>query len=291
MAIGTPSGDGVVTANLASTPSNSIIAVSRYSGVDPSNPIGTILSGNTLGLDGACSGGVDNAAYSFNFSTTTAGSHIFGAVALRNRRHTAGAEFSELGEYVQDGALGGDKATLALQSRLVDVASTVSLDGTFNKNVDWAVVGIEILAGGVGGGGTQYSLNVNTIGSGSVSMSPSGGLYDENAAVLMTATPAAGYEFSSWSGDVSSVSNPVAVTMDENKNVTATFTEVQVSQFTLTASLVGSGNVTLNPAGGTYDVGTVVTVTATPSLGSEFSGWSGDLTGTTKSGNDYHGCQ
>jgi hypothetical protein len=42
----------------------------------------------------------------------------------------------------------------------------------------------------------------------------------------------------------------------------------------------GSGAVFASPAGLTYDEGTVVTVTATPSAGSVFTGWSGACSGT-----------
>jgi poly(beta-D-mannuronate) lyase len=41
-----------------------------------------------------------------------------------------------------------------------------------------------------------------------------------------------------------------------------------------------SGSVMLNPAGGIYDVGTVVNLTALPERNCTFNGWSGDLTGT-----------
>jgi len=54
-----------------------------------------------------------------------------------------------------------------------------------------------------------------------------------------------------------------------------------VTTYTLTTSTTGPGTVTLNPAGGTYDEGTVVTVTATPASGSTFTGWSGALSGAT----------
>jgi uncharacterized repeat protein (TIGR02543 family) len=52
------------------------------------------------------------------------------------------------------------------------------------------------------------------------------------------------------------------------------------STYTLTTSAM-NGTITLNPAGGTYSQGTVVTVTATANSGYAFSSWSGDITGTT----------
>jgi uncharacterized repeat protein (TIGR02543 family) len=51
--------------------------------------------------------------------------------------------------------------------------------------------------------------------------------------------------------------------------------------YTLTTNVVGSGSVALTPAGGTYTSGTVVSLAAVPSSGFRFTGWSGDLTGTT----------
>ncbi|GAG05533.1 unnamed protein product, partial [marine sediment metagenome] len=54
------------------------------------------------------------------------------------------------------------------------------------------------------------------------------------------------------------------------------------TQYTLTVETAGTGagSVWLDPAGGVYDEGTVVTLTATGETGSEFTGWSGDLTGS-----------
>jgi hypothetical protein len=53
------------------------------------------------------------------------------------------------------------------------------------------------------------------------------------------------------------------------------------AQYTLTVTIVGQGTVTLDPAGGTYDNGTLVTLTAVPDSGCNFMGWSGALTGST----------
>jgi len=54
------------------------------------------------------------------------------------------------------------------------------------------------------------------------------------------------------------------------------------SQFALTVGSAGAGTgiVSLNPAGGIYAAGTVVTLTATPNNGSTFAGWSGACLGT-----------
>ena len=53
------------------------------------------------------------------------------------------------------------------------------------------------------------------------------------------------------------------------------------TQYTLTTNTVGQGSITLNPTGGTYNEGTVVTLTANPASGWQFDGWSGDLSGST----------
>jgi len=51
----------------------------------------------------------------------------------------------------------------------------------------------------------------------------------------------------------------------------------------VTASPPSGGRVSLSPAGGTYDAGTKVTLTAIPTQGHIFDHWSGDATGTSKS--------
>ncbi len=130
----------------------------------------------------------------------------------------------------------------------------------------------------------QYTLTVNTQGSGSVSLNPSGGIYAAGTIVELSATPAPGWQFSSWSGNLNGTVNSASILMSSNKNLTANFTQI-VPQYTLTANTQGSGSVSLNPSGGTYAAGTVVAVTASPASGWQFSGWSGDLTGSTNPAN------
>jgi uncharacterized repeat protein (TIGR02543 family) len=96
--------------------------------------------------------------------------------------------------------------------------------------------------------------------------------------VTLTAVPAASWAFSYWSGNLSGSANPTTITMDGNKVVMATFTQ---NEYTLTTSVVGSGTVTRNPDRATYASGTLVTLTAVPTAGWTFTGWSGDLSGTT----------
>ena len=76
----------------------------------------------------------------------------------------------------------------------------------------------------------SYTLTVtiSPSGSGTVTRNPDLAAYPANAVVTLTANPAAGYAFSSWSGDVTGTANPTTVTMNSNKSVTANFTPAVV---------------------------------------------------------------
>ncbi|MBI5181593.1 MAG: SBBP repeat-containing protein [Nitrospirae bacterium] len=133
----------------------------------------------------------------------------------------------------------------------------------------------------------QYALSVTKAGAGSgtITSSPAGidcgndcyENYAANTVVTLTATPASGSTFTGWNSDADCSDG--VVTMDANKNCTATFFKP-----TLTVTKVGIGTVTSIPAGincGTdcseaYNPGTSVTLTATPSTNYSFAGWSGD---------------
>ena len=101
-------------------------------------------------------------------------------------------------------------------------------------------------------------------------------MYSHGTVVTVTPTPATGSTFTGWSGDCTG-SGACVVTMNGAKSVTANFSLNSYALTTATAG-TGSGSVTLDPAGGTYSHGTVVTVTPTPAIGSTFTGWSGDCT-------------
>jgi uncharacterized repeat protein (TIGR02543 family) len=69
----------------------------------------------------------------------------------------------------------------------------------------------------------QYTLTVNVVGGGSVTLDPPGGTYVEDTVVELTADADPGWVFSGWSGDLGGSANPETITMDANKTVTATF--------------------------------------------------------------------
>ena len=123
----------------------------------------------------------------------------------------------------------------------------------------------------------QFSLTVMAAQGGTTDLSPGIYTYDVGTEVTISAIPYIGYRFENWSGDVSSTDNPITIIIDGDKSITANF----IRQYTLTITAVNGG--TTDPAPGTYthDTGTQVTIRAIPSSGYSFSGWSGDLSGTT----------
>ncbi|MDW7690875.1 T9SS type A sorting domain-containing protein [Flammeovirgaceae bacterium SG7u.111] len=89
--------------------------------------------------------------------------------------------------------------------------------------------------------GVNYSLSTTINGSGSVS--PSSGIFAAGTSVIMTATPASGWQFDSWSGGYTG--NPATVVMDADKNITANFTSVSSTAIALSAS-ASDGTVNLS---------------------------------------------
>lgn len=71
----------------------------------------------------------------------------------------------------------------------------------------------------------QYTLNLNVVGSGSVDLSPPGGVYDAGTQVALSARPASGWEFSAWGGDLAGNDNPIRLEMNADKNVIANFSQ------------------------------------------------------------------
>src|SRR5262249_43288351 len=71
-----------------------------------------------------------------------------------------------------------------------------------------------------------YTLSINIVGNGAVAKSPDQPSYQFGTQVTLTATPGTGYAFTGWTGSLVSTGNPVQITMDASKSVTATFTRL-----------------------------------------------------------------
>src|SRR5260370_3065394 len=143
---------------------------------------------------------------------------------------------------------------------------------------------------------TQYgppeTLTVSVSGSGRVTSSPSGiscpGTcsvgFTLGTTVTLTASASTGYSFSGWSGPCSGTGT-CTLTMNSPMSVSATFTAIPE---TLSVTVSGSGTVISSPSGiscpgvcaTSFSYGTVVYLTATPSNGYGFAGWSGACSGT-----------
>ncbi|MBE3136418.1 MAG: right-handed parallel beta-helix repeat-containing protein, partial [Thermoplasmata archaeon] len=124
----------------------------------------------------------------------------------------------------------------------------------------------------------EYTLTITTVGSGSVAKVPDQGTYHYGDFVQLTATADLGWSFSEWSGDLSGSINPSTIMIDGDTTIVATFMQ---DEYTLEVSVVGSGSVGKSPDQATYHYGDVVQLTASADLGWTFSGWSGDLSGST----------
>lgn len=102
--------------------------------------------------------------------------------------------------------------------------------------------------------------------------------YEAGTHVQLRATPALGWVFDHWSGDLIGSMSQNTVIMDSDKSVTAVFVRDQYD-YSLAMVVEGGGTTSPVPGYSRYYGGTVVPIIATPSPGWVFDHWSGDLSG------------
>jgi len=102
--------------------------------------------------------------------------------------------------------------------------------------------------------GIFYTLNV-TAANGTVVKNPNQASYANGTIVELTATPNAGYTFTSWSGDANGIISPASIFINANKNVTANFT-LTTSLCPTTVDLGLSGNYVILSKAGISTTGT-----------------------------------
>ena len=120
----------------------------------------------------------------------------------------------------------------------------------------------------------KYTLSV-TAGEGGT-VSTTGGEYESGQTVSVTATPEGEYLFKDWSDGNTNATR--TITVSSNSTLTANF---EKKKYPLTVNIEGEGEVLeeiVNSGRTTdYDSGTTIKLTAVPSEGWEFVGWTGAI--------------
>jgi uncharacterized protein YkwD/ribosomal protein L21E len=172
-------------------------------------------------------------------------------------------------------------------------AATMAFEGIHVKRISIFLIVVALVAGMVGcvSSPSPYGLSipahyyltisgseggeVTTLGEGTF-------ICDEGEVVNLVATPAIGYRFVRWIGDVDTIEDVEAasttIIMNGDCSVTANFEAISAEQCSLTISSSAGGWVT-TPGEGmfTYDAGTVVDLVAAPASGYQFVNWTGDV--------------
>lgn len=123
-----------------------------------------------------------------------------------------------------------------------------------------------------------YTLSTSTTGEGTLSLDPDQDSYEHGSTVEISADTESGWKFTGWEDDASGSDNPLTITVDADKEITAIFEENQT--YSLETYTTGEGAVSLDPDQTEYEDGTTVEVTADPESGWEFVEWLDDVEGT-----------
>ncbi|MDE3166012.1 MAG: malectin, partial [Acidobacteriota bacterium] len=151
---------------------------------------------------------------------------------------------------------------------------TISLTCT-SPNNSAEVNAIQIVSGG---SQQQYYLTTAVSPSGGGTISPASGWYNSGSPVTIAATPASGYVFTGFSGDLNGTTNPHAVTVNGPIMATAAFVAATTPDFSLNlpsavtveAGFQSSFPLSMTPQGG---FNSAVTWTVTPSASGVSAIW------------------
>ena len=126
----------------------------------------------------------------------------------------------------------------------------------------------------------KVTTTVSPTEGGTITLSPSSGVYSEGEMITLTATPSNGWYFVRWEGDWSSTLNPSILTMTKDYSVVGIF---EKRNYPLTINIDGYGEVeerVIQQKTTEYPYQTQVELTPVPDEGWRFVEWSGDLTGS-----------
>ncbi len=153
-----------------------------------------------------------------------------------------------------------------------------------------------VACGGGDDDGSPRALAVSVTGTGIVTSEPAGiycgstcsAEYPQSRNVVLTAVPGIASTFAAWGGACSGTTPTCTVSMSQARSVTASFTALPARP-TLGVTVSGEGRVTSQPSGidcgstcsASFTQDTVVTLTAAPGAGQDFSAWGGACSGAS----------
>ena len=102
--------------------------------------------------------------------------------------------------------------------------------------------------------------------------------------IEVTALPASGFRFESWDGSVTGQTDTITLEMNCTKQLTAIFVPITY-HIKSGVEPVDGGHVVLTPTqpSNDYEVGTMLTATASAESGFKFVGWIGEVSGNRSS--------
>ena len=125
---------------------------------------------------------------------------------------------------------------------------------------------------------TEFSIEVDTDGGGSVEFSPDKDLFEKDEEVELTAVARDGWFFAEWGVDLIEFDNPETLVMTRDRQVEATF--LRVDDYLL-RSVTGQGTVEYEQKPADENPGRdELILTAEPADGWQFVEWGGDLSGS-----------
>jgi hypothetical protein len=129
--------------DLSGAPLRSSAAISRYSGANATTPTEAAAGSNSNGLNGACTGGTDNANASLSLTSSQTNSVLFVATHPRATTITTADPDYTQRAFVSNFA-SGDGANLYLHDRTLTNPATDIAAHTLNNAVDWDMAGVVI---------------------------------------------------------------------------------------------------------------------------------------------------
>ncbi|GEM_PF-1499529 len=275
-------GDKSVTANFAA--STYTLSVSATNGsVTKSPDQATYTHGQTVTLTAVAATGYSFGSWSGDASGTTATTTVtMDATKSVTAGFTANAYTLDVSAANGSVTKSPDQATYTHGQTvtLTAVAATGYSFGSWSGDASGTTATTTVTMNADRSVTAGFTINTYTLTvaatDGTIARNPDKSSYTYGETVTLQATPATGYNFVSWSDDLSGSTNPATLVMDEDKSVTAAFA---ANTYTLTTT-AANGSVTRSPDQASYAHGEVVTLTAAADTGYSFSAWSGDASGT-----------